>query len=121
MSFLRVRAVSLLMAAILWIVPTLLACGPDSEWNARSSCCATMRMQDCGSEQMLGGTCCAHAPTNSAPAEISAYSPEHAQPVAILLRDEVPPLTVYSEMGQRQFHEESPPDPWANGLSVLRI
>lgn len=121
MSFLKVRAASLLVVAILWIIPPLLACGPGAESNAMSACCATMRMQDCDSEQMMGGTCCAHAPTNSAPAEVSAYTPEHAQPVDILLRDAVLPMTPNTEIGQRKFHEAPPPDPRPNGLSILRI
>jgi hypothetical protein len=80
-----------------------------------------MAMQDCGSEPMMGGSCCELAPTHSNLAVIPAYTLPHGQQWALLVNETWLPLMNDPHAAQAAYRDTPPPDPFPGGPSVLRI
>jgi hypothetical protein len=114
------RALSMLVAVVLWTAAPLMACVPGLVHTAKSDCCSSMGMGNCG-EPMMSGRCCELSPTNSHAALAVVYAPlQIHRSGALEQHSAVPPIAGLG-MGQLAFLESPPADPSPGGLSVLRI
>lgn len=118
MTWNKQGALGMMVAVILWTAAPLLACVPGLGQKAKIDCCAAM-MQDCG--PAMNGSCCELAPTHNTATTLTAYTPEHEQQVAVMVRQAYLPMLTDPEIGQHNFNEATPPDPSPGSISVLRI
>lgn len=115
------RAMTVLIAVVLWTAAPLIACVPGLGAHSTRDCCAGMNMMDCGSDSTACAPCCQLAPQPNGAMLVTASTPKRYQEVGepgwqTCLQPMSDP-----EFGQPRFHEAPPPDPSPGGLSVLRI
>jgi len=114
------RAFSMLVAVVLWTAAPLMACVPGLLHTAKSDCCSSMMMENCG-DPMMSGQCCELSPTNSHAALVSIYAPLQVQRSGVFEQHSALPPIADLGVAQLAFIESPPPDPSPGGLSSLRI
>jgi hypothetical protein len=116
----RKRAVSMVIAVLLWTAAPLLACVLGLETDSKADCCAGMAMPDCDSDSMVSGSCCQLVPTPTNPVLIFSNTPQRGPEAAVPIWEARLPAANDAEITLRAFHDTPPLDPSPGGFSVLR-